>query len=460
VHYDTCIVTVKPILATGVTVNISEISLYVGETERLTATVFPDNATNRNVTWSSDNQSVVTVDDSGRITAVSVGTAVITVTTECGAHTSTTAVTVGTPYVPVTSITISPADITLYLGETKRLTAAVFPENATNRDIWWESDHNFITVDNYGLVTAGLSGTAIITARTLIGNYRGTTTVTVNVPIIDVTLNRTEGILTVGDNYTLVATVEPHNATNRNVTWHSGNTSIATVDTSGQVTAVSAGTTIITATAADGRGTFSATFAVKVRDGNISSSLDGVVIDGIRWATRNLATPGVFADNPEDVGGFFRWGTLGTFGSTEYSDNFTPVVPGWVNNSPDRVAWTVENDPCPAGWRVPTLEELEQLGRAVGNWSDWAIRNGVSGRYFGTAPNEIFLPAAGVRSPIGRLSGLDLGYVPEFGVYWSNTPSGFPYWNAQGLSVSRGHITWGSAGSNRASGHSIRCVAK
>ena len=140
----------------------------------------------------------------------------------------------------------------------------------------------------------------------------------------------------------------------------------------------------------------------------------GVVINGIRWATRNVDTPGTFAAAPESAGRLFQWGTLN--GVTHHFDNTTSgAVSGWYDNATShyRVAWTPANNPCPQGWRVPTQQELQSLNR-VG--SVWMTYNGVRGRLYGTAPNAIFLPAAGF-----RVSGSgDLFGVGTDGYYWSS----------------------------------------
>ncbi|OUP56919.1 Ig-like domain-containing protein [Pseudoflavonifractor sp. An184] len=169
----TCVVTVTAatVPVTGVTLNKTSTSLYVGDTEILTATVEPSDATNKNVTWSSDDTSVATVDASGRVTAVSAGTATITVTTEDGTKTATCTVTVT---VPVTGVTLSQTQASLYYNRTPNtltLTATVAPDNATNKAVTWtSSDSAVATVDQNGVVTALARGTAVITAAAADGS--------------------------------------------------------------------------------------------------------------------------------------------------------------------------------------------------------------------------------------------------------------------------------------------------
>ncbi len=153
---------------TGVSLNTSTLNLIEGGTGTLIATVLPDNATNKKVTWSSNAPGVATVDSSGKVTAVAPGTATITVTTEDGNKTATCAVTVTAATVPVTGVTLSQTQASLYCNRTPNtlaLTARVAPDNATNKAVnWTSSDSAVATVDQNGVVTAVAPGTAVITA--------------------------------------------------------------------------------------------------------------------------------------------------------------------------------------------------------------------------------------------------------------------------------------------------------
>ncbi len=166
---------------TSVSLDKASLELTEGETAQLTATVLPDNATNKNVTWSTSNASIATVDANGLVTAVSAGTATITVTTEDGTKTASCTVTVT---VPVTGVTLSQTQASLYYNRTPNtltLTATVAPDNATNKDVTWtSSDSTVATVDQNGLVTALARGTAVITATTVDGGKTATCTVTVS----------------------------------------------------------------------------------------------------------------------------------------------------------------------------------------------------------------------------------------------------------------------------------------
>lgn len=169
---------------TGVTLNKTTLALAVDGTETLTATVAPSDATNKTVTWTSSDASVATVSN-GTVTAVKVGTATITATTEDGGHTATCAVTVSE--VSATGIKLDQTVIErLAAGGKVELKATVSPQNATDKVEWKSSDEKVVTVavskddDKICTVTGVSCGTATITATA--GGYSATCTVTV--PII------------------------------------------------------------------------------------------------------------------------------------------------------------------------------------------------------------------------------------------------------------------------------------
>lgn len=180
----TCTVTVikpeQPIPVVGVTLDQDSISLDVGDSHTLTAAVSPTYATNKNVTWSTSNSSVATVEE-GVVTAVGTGTATITVTTEEGEFTDTCTVTVSQPTVAVTGVSLSHSSLTLNVSQSSILVATVSPANATNKNVTWSSsDEAIATISPAGLVRAEAPGTATITVTTEDGRFTDTCTVTVN----------------------------------------------------------------------------------------------------------------------------------------------------------------------------------------------------------------------------------------------------------------------------------------
>jgi len=254
--YNTCIralVNTK-IIVTGVTVDPTKLSLGVGDTETLTATITPANATNKNITWKSSNTKVAIVDANGLVTAKSVGTATITATTVDGSKIASCAVSVT---IPVTSISIKPATLTLAMGVSSTLKPTIEPTNATDKSVIWKSSNtNIATVDTAGKVTGIAAGDANITITTNSGNLTVTCKVTVVPAIVLVTsvsVSPTSLSLNIGSISTLTASVLPANATNKNILWSSSNTKIATVDSNGKVTAIAKGSATITAASSDGK---------------------------------------------------------------------------------------------------------------------------------------------------------------------------------------------------------------
>ena len=275
-HTATCSVEVKsngtnPVHVTGVSLSQTELSLAKGGTATLTTTVAPSDATNQNVTWSSNNTEVATVED-GIVTAVAGGKAQITVTTEDGNHTATCEVSVT---VPVTGVSLSQTELSLSKGGTATLTATVAPSDATNQNVTWSSNNTEVATVEDGIVTAVAGGKAQITVTTEDGNHTATCEVSVTVPVTGVSLSQTELSLEKGKTATLTATVAPPDATNQNVTWSSNNTEVATVE-DGTVTAVSGGKATITVTTEDGSHTATCSVIVKRPDGSDPVDVTGV----------------------------------------------------------------------------------------------------------------------------------------------------------------------------------------
>ena len=167
---------------TGVSLDVTNGKINVGESGYLTATVTPSNATNKNVTWKSSNTSVATVNSNGLVTGVKAGSCVITVTTADGGYTASCNLTVEstTTTVAVTGVSLNASSLSLTAGETSYLTATVKPTNATNQNVTWKSANTAIaTVNSNGLVTAVAAGTTKITVTTADGGYTASATVTV-----------------------------------------------------------------------------------------------------------------------------------------------------------------------------------------------------------------------------------------------------------------------------------------
>jgi uncharacterized protein YjdB len=164
---------------TGITLTPTSLTLSVGSSQQLAATIVPANATNKNITWNSNNTAVATVSATGMVTALSIGTATITVTTEDGGKTATTAITT-TDQIFVSSIAVSPTTATIAMGNQQQLTATILPANASNKNITWTSSNpNVANVSSLGLVTSVAQGTCTITVTTQDGDKNAIATITV-----------------------------------------------------------------------------------------------------------------------------------------------------------------------------------------------------------------------------------------------------------------------------------------
>lgn len=238
------------------------LTLTKGQTQKLTATVVPANATNKAVTWKTSDKNVATVSENGLVTAKSAGTAIITCTAKDGSNVKATCKVTVT--VPVSGIQLSQTSAALTVGDTLTLTKTIYPSDATNQAVTWTSSSDVVaSVDSNGKITAKTAGSAVITCKSVSDNsVVGICNVTVKakvqtpseIKVNKITLNKTTASVTKGKTLQLTATVAPGNATKKEVKWSTSNKNVAMVSTSGLVTAKSAGTATITCTAQDGSG--------------------------------------------------------------------------------------------------------------------------------------------------------------------------------------------------------------
>lgn len=305
----------------------TDIVMEKGETQQLNIEYGTDDkaeqekiaeaASKLNLTWTSSDEEVATVDETGLVTAVGAGEADVTVSVADANISSTTHVKV---VITPTGVE-APDSIELVTnGEnSKALGAKMTPEDATEVKLAYESsDENVATVDENGVVTAVADGECVITtyvtadipataenaeAKPVVDEVASSeaevadsaadsevpddaassepkdttdssfgvvpdslsaeTKVTVTTKVEQIVLNKTEGVLTVGNSVTVTATVTPDNATNTTVNWTSSDEKVATVDSNGKVTAVAAGNATITATS-ESDGDVSADYALTV----------------------------------------------------------------------------------------------------------------------------------------------------------------------------------------------------
>ena len=243
-----------PESVTGIEVanDYQHMGLFVGGSGKIRYSVLPSNATNTNVTFKSLNEKVAIVDANGVVTGVSEGNADIVITTEEGGFEAKC--TVRVDGIDARGIErVGDKTVTMGLNQTRQLQVKITPSDTTNKNVQWTSSNNSVaTVDSNGVVTSKNSGSTIITATT----HNGLKTeffIEVETPVTNITLNSNEINLNQGGTFKLDATVNPSNASNKDIKWISANESIATVDQSGNVTADVAGTTYISAVSADGK---------------------------------------------------------------------------------------------------------------------------------------------------------------------------------------------------------------
>lgn len=238
---------------TGMTLEPATAQLKPGGTINLKVTFQPENTTdNPSLTWTTSDENVATVSADGLVTGVANGDAVITVTTADGSISATCAVKVSSDPVPVTGIQIIDENkvpvtsVDMKPGDNKEFAAVVTPDNADSKDVKWSSsDTKVFTVDETtGKVTAVAVGTAILTA-TAKDTSAVTATCTINVKGT-FTVTPEQANIIPGGTVELKAMFDGK-VNNSNIEWTSGDNSIATVDASGKVTGVAAGTVTITA---------------------------------------------------------------------------------------------------------------------------------------------------------------------------------------------------------------------
>ena len=262
-----CLVKVgAPVLVTDVTVQPAELSLKTDATYQLSVAVLPSNADDRSVEYTTSNAAVATVSASGLVTAKGPGSATITVAAKDGSGKKATCTVTVTQ--PVKGVTVSPSSVVIQQGNVQKLTASVVPENATNKELIYKSSNETVAiVSNDGIITARSEGWATITVCSKENQaIYGTCTVKVGLPVYvsKITLNTSNVTMWAGATTQLGVSIEPANADIKTVTYGSSNPDVATVSSTGLITAKKKGTTTITVTATDGSGK-SASCAVIVK---------------------------------------------------------------------------------------------------------------------------------------------------------------------------------------------------
>jgi uncharacterized protein YjdB len=234
--------------ATGLTLSQSALTLEESSSATLTATVLPDYATDKKVTWSTSDADVAIV-VKGVVVGLGIGTA--TITAKVGDQVATCEVTVVKKTIAVRSIILDQTAATVIEGDTLTLTATVNPDNADDKTVTWKSSDTSVAIVDNGVVITLAPGKATISATA--GGKTATCVVTVEeryIPVSEVILNYTEITLEVGESINIEATVLPENATEPTISWKSSSSKIATIRRK-VISAVAPGTATITAKAGD-----------------------------------------------------------------------------------------------------------------------------------------------------------------------------------------------------------------
>lgn len=281
-HTAVCKVTVIQSV-TGVTLDAETATLRVGEqTLQLTATVHPSDASDKSLVWTSSNAEVASVSETGLVTPLASGEALITVTTVDGGFSATCAVTV---VQPVLSVTLNETSININPDMTFELVAQINPYNADNKELEWKSsDESVVTVDQNGVVTGvetGVGREATITVTSKDSGVSATCVVRVTKDVVGVELDCQYKRIEAGKEFQLTAIITPSDATNTNVLWTSSDSEVASVDATGKVTARSAGTAVITVTTEQNG--YTATCKVVVRPAGTSDNEGFEEEDDFGW---------------------------------------------------------------------------------------------------------------------------------------------------------------------------------
>lgn len=304
---------------TGISLDKQTMDLGAGgASAKLTATIAPVKATNKNIIWTSSNPDVASVDTNGTVSPLSIGTADITATTEDGGFAATCKVTVR-QIVNVTGITLDKSYIKLAAGGKATLTPSMSPANVTDNNVKWESSDNSVaTVDDFGNVTAVSEGSAVIKATAEDGGYTAECNVQVVVPVVGISLDNRFLRMVVDDApVKLNAAITPANASIKLVKWSSSNEAVVTVDSNGTITPVGTGTALITGTTSDGG--FNDSCIVTVWDHAVS------------FAPTYISAGAGYASAINEDGTLWSWGNNGYYNLGDGS-NISRNTPVQVNN--------------------------------------------------------------------------------------------------------------------------------
>lgn len=442
----TCEVTVTggaaTVPVTSITLDHTQLNMTVGQKAQLIATVLPENATDKTLNWSVMDNRIVSVDGNGELTAQSVGSTTVTVISVMYPSVQASCqVTVtnggGGESSTLDRVSIDPPSVTLELNDEKDLTLVLDPSDA-EVTIYWESSNSSIAkVQMTSKTTAKVTGMAV--GEATLTAHAGDMTATCDVTVISsgsaihvesVTLNVHELQLNVNQQFQLIATVLPENATEKGVVWSSNvQSSKLYIDTNGMVTGLQACEATVTVRCKDNAEIYD-TCTIKVTGGGSSGGNEEVVDLGlsVKWRSMNVG-----ASKPEDYGNYYAWAETEPkssysssnykYPATDYGDNI--IVYKKYDTTPyqgdGKTTLEPEDDAATAnlgnGWRTPTFKEFKEL-RENCTWT-WTSLNGVNGMQVkGPNGKTIFLPAG------GWYDKATLNNKTTYGSYWTATGDG------------------------------------
>ena len=359
----------------------------------------------------------------------------------------------------VSGVYLSMSELTLEAGTSFTLSVTVQPSDADNKNVSWSSDNSGIaTVDQSGVVTAVKPGTATITVTTADGGKTATTKITVTKAPTGIKLDKSTLKITMGKKETLKATISPSDASEKVINWASDNTSAATVDSKGEVTAVKPGKAVITATTAVG--SFKAQCEVTV------TPIEPEIVDmglSVKWGSFNLG-----ATKPEEYGSYYAWGETdpkkvyawSTYkwskngSSSEFTKYISPGPASSIYTPLDK-----EDDAAVVGlggkWRMPSVQEFEELKNNC-TWTKKSL-NGIAGYEAKSNKNgkTLFFPFTGTMVEEKVVNQKVDGY------FWSSSLINASNTSSQAVYLQVfSSETIATSGNNRCWGYSIRPVYK
>ena len=251
-----CKVVVKPRLVQSISLNSTQKDLIIGDSFTLTATLSPENATNRNVIWKLVSGDAISLSNTGVIQAKKVGEALVRAEAADGSGVSAECKVVVKPRL-VQAISLNATQKELIIGDSFTLTATLSPENATNHNVVWKLvSGDAISLSNTGVIQAKKVGEALVRAEAADGSGVSAECKVVVKPrlVQAISLNATQKELIIGDSFTLTATLSPENATNHNVVWKLVSGDAISLSNTGVIQAKKVGEALVRAEAADGSG--------------------------------------------------------------------------------------------------------------------------------------------------------------------------------------------------------------